>query len=449
MVSTPSTLSATPATQSDGGCLQVLCLPTQSDGGYRQVPRLPRKTPRRHGATPKTKRATKASPMPCVPRLPRKVQLHVSKCCACHAKCSYMSPSAVPATQSAATCRQAPRLPRKTPRRHGATPKTKRATRASPNAISAFPRKVTVDVTKCRMRGFFSHRTWCSGTEASARWRRYLAENNTKQRPVIGVKTRRHYHEDCQFWNHRRITDMVSTAQHLKCHACHAKWRWMSPSAVPATQSDGGYRQCHACHAKRRGATAPHLKPSTPPKPAQCHKCHACHAKCSYMSPSAVPATQSAATCLQVLCLPLKVQLHVAKCHACHGKRRGATAPHLKPSAHQSQPSAISAMPPTQSAATVSPSAVPATQSATTCRQVPRLPRKTPTEPHLKPKRATRASPMPCVPRLPRKVTVISPSATPATQSDGGYRQVHACHGKRPWRHGATPKNQARHSPVP
>ena len=54
------------------------------------------------------------------------------KCHACHAKWRWMSPSAVPATQSAATCRQVPRLPRKTPRRHGATPKTKRATKASP-----------------------------------------------------------------------------------------------------------------------------------------------------------------------------------------------------------------------------------------------------------------------------------------------------------------------------
>ena len=34
-----------------------------------------------------------------------------------------------------------------------------------------------------------------------------LAENTTNQRAVIGVQTRRHYHEDCQFWNHRRITD--------------------------------------------------------------------------------------------------------------------------------------------------------------------------------------------------------------------------------------------------
>ena len=36
-VSQPSAVSATPATQSEGGC--------------HEVPRLPRKTPRRHGAT--------------------------------------------------------------------------------------------------------------------------------------------------------------------------------------------------------------------------------------------------------------------------------------------------------------------------------------------------------------------------------------------------------------
>ena len=49
-------------------CGQVVCVcarpATQSEGGCRQVPRLPRKTPRRHGVTPKTKRATRASPVP-------------------------------------------------------------------------------------------------------------------------------------------------------------------------------------------------------------------------------------------------------------------------------------------------------------------------------------------------------------------------------------------------
>ena len=42
--------SATPATQNEGGC--------------RQVPRLPRKVPRRHRRPIRSKRATRASPMP-------------------------------------------------------------------------------------------------------------------------------------------------------------------------------------------------------------------------------------------------------------------------------------------------------------------------------------------------------------------------------------------------
>jgi hypothetical protein len=51
-----------------------------------------------------------------------------------------------------------------------------------------------------------------------------------------------------------------------------------------------------------------------------------------------------------------------------------------------------------------SQSATPATQSAATCRQVPRLPRKKPRRPRrlLGTERATRASPGPYVPRLPR-----------------------------------------------
>ena len=32
-------------------------------------------------------------------------------------------------------------------------------------------------------------------------------QSKTKQRAVIPAKKRRHYHEDCQFWNHRLITD--------------------------------------------------------------------------------------------------------------------------------------------------------------------------------------------------------------------------------------------------
>ena len=40
-----------------------------------------------------------------------------------------------------------------------------------------------------------------------------------------------------------------------------------------------------------------HRDPSAPPEPAQCHKCHARHAECTSMSPSATPATQSEGRC--------------------------------------------------------------------------------------------------------------------------------------------------------
>ena len=73
-------------------------------------------------------------------------------------------------------------------------------------------------------------------------------------------------------------------------------------------------------------------RPSAPPEPAQCHKCHACHANGTSMSPSAAPATQSAAA-------PRAMNGDQAR--------------------HQSQPTATSAM--------------PATPNAGRCRQVPRL----------------------------------------------------------------------------
>ena len=86
-----------------------------------------------------------------------------------------------------------------------------------------------------------------------------------------------------------------------KHHTCHAKWRWMSPSATPTTQMEGGCHQvprlphkvnCHgkgtsmspsATPAMQSGAAprATKTHPSAPPEPAQCHKYHACHAKWS------------------------------------------------------------------------------------------------------------------------------------------------------------------------
>ena len=148
--------------------------------------------------------------------------------------------STTPATQDEGGCHQVPRLPRKVPRRHRRPSPPKRATIASPL--------------------------------------------------------------------HKR-------------HVCHVKRRWMSPSATPATQDDGGCHQvprlprkmkvdvtkCHACHAKCRGVTGDQARPSAPPELAQCHKCHACHVRRRWMSPSAMPATQDEGGCHQVPRLPRKV----------------------------------------------------------------------------------------------------------------------------------------------
>ena len=94
--STPhSAISAAPATQNEGGCEIVPCLATQNEGGCHQVPRLPRKVPRRHRRPMATKRATQCHKCHAC-HTKRKL------CHACHAKRRWMSPSATPATQSAA-----------------------------------------------------------------------------------------------------------------------------------------------------------------------------------------------------------------------------------------------------------------------------------------------------------------------------------------------------------
>ena len=126
--------SATPTTQSEGGCNEV-----------PRLPRLPRKVKvdvtkchachaKRRGATaPPDVQARRQSQPSAIsatpatqsnnrcrqaPRLPHKVKVDVTKRHACHAKSRWMSRSATPATQHAAA-----------PRRHLMT---KRAARANP-----------------------------------------------------------------------------------------------------------------------------------------------------------------------------------------------------------------------------------------------------------------------------------------------------------------------------
>ena len=54
-------MSATLATQNEGGCEIVPRLPQRNQSGRHQVPRLPRKVPRRH---PRLKRAQARQPVP-------------------------------------------------------------------------------------------------------------------------------------------------------------------------------------------------------------------------------------------------------------------------------------------------------------------------------------------------------------------------------------------------
>ena len=148
-----------------------------------------------------------------------------------------MSPSATPATQSAA----APQATNGAQARHQSQPTITSATPAthttsmSPSATPA-TRKVQVDVAK---------RHAC----------------HAKCRGATG--------------DQRRPSAPPEPAQCHKCRACHAKCRGM---------------KCHACHAKCRGATGDQRRPSAPGEPQvprlprKCYvhvaKGHACHAKC-------------------------------------------------------------------------------------------------------------------------------------------------------------------------
>ena len=208
-----------------------------------------------------------------------------------------------------------------------------------------------------------------------------------------------------------------------KCHACPAKRRWMSACATPATRNEGG------CHPSATPATqneggcrhVPRL-----PRETKVHvtKCHACHVKRRWMSPSATPATKvprrHAASPVQQVprLLPRKTKVDVAKCHACHAKRKWMS-PSATPATqsaaasqatsgaqarHQSQPSAASA--------------TPATRNEGGCRHAC----------HACHAKRRWMSPMPLLPRkAPRhhgRLTAQKTSATPATQNEGGCHQV-------------------------
>ena len=182
------------------------------------MPRLPRKVARRHSGT---KPVTRPSPVPEVPRLPLKTKVDVI--------------STTPATQNEGGCHQVPHLPRET----------------------------KVDVTKC-------HACHAKVRRRQSRPRgpkRVPRPSPLPQVPRLPRKTK---------------VDVT------KCHACHVKRRRMSPSATPATQSSAAPQRDQARH-----QTQPSPRSTTPATQNEggCHKYHTCHAKRRWMSPSATPAT--------------------------------------------------------------------------------------------------------------------------------------------------------------
>ena len=244
--------------------------------------------------------------------------------------------------------------------RHQSQPNDTSATPATPNAgrchqVPRLPRKWNVDVTK---------------------------------RHVCHAKCRGAPGE----WLTRRPSTPPEPAQCLKCHTCHAKRRYISPSATPATQTEGGCEhKRHACH-----ANGPSMSPSTTPAtqtaaaPRATNGYQARH-QSQPSATSATPARPNAGTCRQVPGLPRKWNIDVTKRQACHAN-----------------------------GTSMSPSAMPATQSAVALRatngdqarhqwQVPHLPRQTQVDvTKCHDFRANGAS--------------VPPSATPATQSAAAPR---------------------------
>ena len=168
-------------------------------------------------------RKTKVGTSKCHPRLPRKTTVNVAECHACHVKRKWMSPSATPATQSTAP-----------------SP----ATNPGPSA----PKRAA----KCN-----------------------------------------------------------------KCHTCHVKRTWVSPGATPATQSNAASPATKRAQARHQVQQVPRLPRKTK---VDATKCHARHAKLRWVSPSATPATQNEGECRRVPRPPRETEMGVTGCHACHAK---------------------------------------------------------------------------------------------------------------------------------
>ena len=382
----PSAICPTPATQNEGGCEVVPRLPRETTVDVRLCHACHAKCRGVPGdqagpsAPPSTISATPATQndggCDIVPRLPRETKVDVRLCHACHAKCRGVPgdqagpsapPSAIcptPATQNEGGCEVVPRLPREMTvdvrlchachakcrgvpgdqAGPSAPPSTISATPATQNdggcdIVPRLPRETTVDVRLCH-----ACHAKCRGVPGD--------QAGPSAPPSAICPTPATQNEGgCEVVP--RLPRETTVDVRL-CHACHAKCRGVPgdqagpsapPSAIcppPATQNDGGcdivprlpretkvdVRLCHACHAKCRGVPGDQAGPSAPP---------------SAICPT--PATQNEGGCEVVPRLPRETTVDVRLCHACHAKCHGVTGDKSGPSA---PPSAICPTPATQ-----------------------------------------------------------------------------------------------------
>ena len=116
---------------------------------------------------------------------------------------------------------------------------------------------------------------------------------------------------------HRRQIRTKRATQSHKCHACHAKpryaisatpatQRWMWVCATPATWNERG------CHQVPHKGQRRHRRQIRTKRATQSHKWHACHAKRRYAI-SATPAMQNDGGCEFVPRLPREMKVDVTK----------------------------------------------------------------------------------------------------------------------------------------
>ena len=114
-----------------------------------------------------------------------------------------------------------------------------------------------------------------------------------------------------------------------KCHAYHTNGTPMSPSAAPATQSAAASRATSGEQARHQ--SQPSATSATPATQME-RRCHQvshlprkCRAKCKMAYGNATPATPNEGGCRQVPRLPRETKVDVAKRHTCHAKCRSVT----------------------------------------------------------------------------------------------------------------------------